>query len=167
MTPGIKMEASWDENISSFIELAHSQEVRMIMVGSGAMNFYRYNSPSIGLDFWIEATSKNLSKILSILKELGSEIVNFPVPGLDRNQNFSIQFSPSSLNLELITNFLVDKSFSWAYDDSIETSLQQNPNVKWRVLALEDLIDSKTKSLDPRDLMDLQELKRLNGDNSQ
>ncbi len=158
------METNWDEKICTFIELANNQEVRMIMVGRGAMNFYKYKSPSAGLDFWIEATSKNLNKIMSILKELGSEIVNFPASVIDRNQNFSIQFSPSSLNLELITNFIVDKSFSWAYDDSVETSLQQNSSVKWRVLALEDLIDSKSKSLDPRDLMDLQELKRLNGE---
>lgn len=158
------MEANWDEKICSFIESAYNQEVRMIMVGSGAMDFYRHKNPCVGFDFWVEATSKNLTKIMAILKDLGSEIMNLPLPVLDRKQNISVQFSSSSLNLELITNFIVDKSFSWAYDDSVEISLQENSNVKWRVLALEDLIDSKSKSLDPRDLMELQELKRLNGE---
>lgn len=156
------MEINWDEKICAFIELANIQEVRMIMVGNGAMNFYRHNTPSQGLHFWIEATSKNLTKIMSVLMELGSEIVNFPIPVIDRKQNISIEFSPSSLNVELITNFIVDKSFSWAYEDSIETALQENSKVKWRVLALEDLIVSKANSLNPQDLIDLQELKRLN-----
>ncbi len=158
------METQWDENISSFIQMATNQEVRMIMVGSGAMNYYRHKSPSTGLDFWVDATSKNLNKIMVILKELGSEIANFPFPVKERKQNISIEFLPSCLNLVLITNFIVDKSFSWAYDDSIEISLQDNSQVKWRVLALEDLIDSKSRSLDPQDLIDLQELKHLNGE---
>lgn len=156
------MEAHWDENISSFIKLANNHEVRMIMVGSGAMNFYRYKSPSTGLEFWIEPTTKNLDKIVSVLQELGPEIVSFPIPEFHRKQNISIEFSPSKLNLRFMTDFIADKSFSWAYDDSVETYLPENSDIEWRVLALEDLIDSKSKSLDARDLKDLQDLKRLN-----
>lgn len=151
----------WDKNISSFIQSASDHAVRMIMVGGGAANFYGYQIPVVRVDFWIEATSENLNKIMLVLKEIGSKLGDFHIPIIDRKHNILIEFSSSSLNLELFTNFLVDKSFSWAYDDSIEASLQQDSNVKWRVLALEDLIDSKTRSLDPRDLVDLQALKRI------
>lgn len=157
------MGSNWDKNIRSFIQLANNHEVRMIMVGSGAANFYGHKSKATGVHFWIEATSKNLNKIMLVLKELGSELVDFSVPVINRKQDVSIKFSPSSLNLELITNFVADKSFSWAYDDSVETSLRQNSSVKWRVLALEDLIDSKIKSQNPQDQLDIQELKRING----
>ena len=160
------MESNWDKNISSFIQLAHTHEVRMIMVGSGAANFYGYKSPTTGVHFWIEATSKNLNKIMLVLRELRSGLVDFSIPVLSRKQDVSIKFSPTSINLELIANFVADKSFSWAYDDSVETSLQQNSSVKWRVLALEDLIDSKSKSQNPQDQWDLLELKRINGDRS-
>lgn len=159
------MGTDWDQNISSFIQLANHHEVRMIMVGSGASSFYGYESPSSGVNFWVEATSENLKKIMTILKELGSELTDLPIPLTNRKQNISIKLSPTSHNLELITNFVVDKSFTWAYDDSIETSLEQDSNVKWRVLALEDLIVSKTHSVDPRDLLELQELRRISESN--
>ena len=135
----------------------------MIMVGSEAMNFYGYSNSVTGVDFWIEATSKNINKTVLVLRELGSKLVEFHIPLLNRKRNVLIEFAPA-LNLGIITTFVIDKSFSWAYDDSVETSLQDNSSIKWKVLALEDLIDSKAKSLDPQDLLHLQELKRINGE---
>ncbi|QAA82451.1 hypothetical protein EI546_12285 [Aequorivita sp. H23M31] len=157
------MEAEWDEIISSFIQMTYSSEVRMIMVGSGALNYYKYKVPSFGMDFWVDATSKNLNKIIAILKEMGPDKVNFPFPLQDRKQNISIQFFPSRQHLLFIPDFVVDKSFSWAYDDSQEISLRDNASVKWRVLALEDLIDFKSRSQNPHDYLDLQELKEIKG----
>ena len=154
------MGTDWDENIYSFIRLANTHGVRMIMVGSEAMNYYGYSNSVTEVDFWIEATSKNINNIVLALKELGSKLVEFHIPLLNRKRNVLIEFAPA-LNLGLITTFVIDKSFSWAYDDSIETSLQENSSIKFRVLALEDLIDSKAKSRDSQDLLDLQELKKI------
>lgn len=158
------MATDWDENISSFIQLANNHQVRMIMVGGGAVNFHGYETQNASLDFWVEATSENLNKIVLVLKEWGPKTMNLPIPKLNRKQNISAKFSPTSPNLELITNFVVDKSFSWAYDDSIETTLPEDSAIKWRVLALEDLIVSKSNSKKPEDLLVIQELIRINGE---
>lgn len=158
------MGSNWDKNISSFIQLANNHEVRMIMVGSWAANYYGHKGHASGVHFWIEDTSKNLNKIMLVLKELKSELVGFSFPEINRKQDVSITFSPTSPTLELIANFVADKSFSWAYDDSVETSLQQNTGVKWKVLALEDLIVSKAKSQNPHDIVDFLALKRINGE---
>lgn len=155
------MGMNWDQNISSFIQRANQQEVRMIMVGSCASNFYGYNGESSAVDFWVEATSENLKKIMAVLKELGPELTDLPIPIANSKQNISIKFSPTSSPLELITHFVIDKSFTWAYEDSRETSLEEDSTVKWRVLALEDLIVSKTYSFEPKDLIELQELRRI------
>lgn len=155
------MESNWDKNISSFIQLANNHEVRMILVGSGAMGFYGLKSHTSDVHFWIADTSKNLNNIILVLKEMGADLPDFNIPILNRKQDISLKFSPTSPNLELIANFVADKSFSWAYDDSVETSSSQNSSIKWRVIALEDLIISKSKSQDPQDLLDLQALKQI------
>lgn len=158
------MGTDWDENISSFLKLANNHEVRMIMVGAGAVRFYGFESLDKSLDFWIEATSENLDKIGKVLKEWAPETLNLPIPNMNQLQNISAKFSPTSTNLELITNFVVDKSFSWAYEDSKEATLEEDSNIKWRVLALEDLIVSKTNSSNPEELLELEKLIKMNED---
>ncbi|HLW33842.1 MAG TPA: hypothetical protein VKX40_16395 [Aequorivita sp.] len=157
------MESDWDDNMASFLELILKHGVRMIMVGDEAVNFYGYKKSSSQVDFWIEASSENFNKLLLVLKGMGSNLANFPAEVFDRKKNISINFSNSNLNVELITNFVVGKSFSWAYEDSIESYLKDRPAVKWRVLSLEDLLISKAKSLKPQDILDVQELKKING----
>ncbi|MBK5213939.1 MAG: nucleotidyltransferase [Flavobacteriaceae bacterium] len=156
------MWTDWDENISSFIQLADKHHVRMLMVGGGAVSFHGYKRHSADVDFWIETTPENFKKLMLVFMEMGYEITDFPTEVKEQRQNISVKFFPSSLNLELITNFSVNKPFSSAYKDSIEASLVQNPLVKWRVLSYEDLIVSKIKSSRPKDLLDIQELKRIN-----
>nr|WP_262908927.1 DUF6036 family nucleotidyltransferase [Leeuwenhoekiella parthenopeia] len=86
---------------------------------------------------------------------------DFPEAVKKQQQNISVKFSPDSLNLELITNFSVNKSFDEAYEDSIVATSENNFELNWRVLAYEDLITSKVKSGRPKDLLDIQELQRI------
>lgn len=151
----------WDENIISFIQLSNEYDVRMIMVGGGAVNFHGYKRHSADVDFWIETTSENFKKLVKVFSTLGYDLIDFPSEVKNKLQNISVKFSPSSLNLELITNFSVNKKFDVAYSTSIETTLKQDKKVKWRVLSYDDLITSKIKSNRPKDLLDIQELQRI------
>lgn len=92
---------------------------------------------------------------------MGYEIADFPEEVKKGRQNISIKLSPADLNLELITDFSVNKSFEQAYQASEEASFEDNPILKWRVLNLDDLIVSKIKAGRPKDLVDVQQLKRL------
>lgn len=157
------MESDWDDKMASFLELTLKHGVRMIMVGDEAVNFHGYKKPSSQVDFWIEASSENFNNLLLVLKDMGSDLADFPAEVFERQKNISIDFSNSDWNVELITNFVVDKSFSWAYEDSIESYLKDRPAIKWRVISLEDLLISKAKSLEPQDILDVRELKKING----
>lgn len=152
----------WDEEIDAFITLAKKHEVLMLMVGGGAVNFHGFKRHSADVDFWIEPNRENFMRLIKVFKDLGYEIEDFPDAVKNRQQNISVKFSPVTLNLELITNFSVNKSFAEANSDSIEASKTENPEIKWRVLNLDDLITSKVKSGRPKDLLDIQELKRIN-----
>jgi len=52
----------WGANIDLFIEKSNELNVRMILVGGGAVNFHGYQRHSADVDFWIETTEQNLNK---------------------------------------------------------------------------------------------------------
>ncbi len=157
------MIQAWDVDLRNFISEANKHKVKMLMVGGGAVNFYGYQRHSADVDFWIDTSGENLKKLLCVFKEMGYEIEEFPKDVKNRTQNISLKFSPESLNLELITRFSLNKSFEEAFDDAEEAQLQNGTVIlKWRVLSLEDLIISKVKSGRSKDLLDIQELKKIN-----
>lgn len=151
----------WQENLNDFIALANKHGVRMLMVGGAAVQFYGYNRNSLDVDFWIDTSEKNFDKLLSVFKEMGYEISDFPKEVKNKRQNISITFSPIDLDLELITNFSVNKTFEEAYLDAKEFVIDETPSKIYKVLSLNDLIISKVKSGRPKDFLDIQELKRI------
>ena len=156
------MIQNWDKNINQFISTANKHNVRMLMVGGGAVNFHGYQRHSADVDFWIETTDENFKKLILVFNEMGYEIDDFPENVKKQEQNISIKFSPVDLDLELITKFSVNKSFDAAFKESEEVTVNNNPFLKWNVLSLEDLITSKIKANRHKDLLDIQQLRVIN-----
>lgn len=153
----------WNNMVDGFISQANMFGVKMIMVDGGAVNFHGYQRLSADVDFWIDTRTENLDKLILTFKALGSDIDFFPNAVKNEEQNISIKFSPADLNLELITKFSVNKSFDEAYNEAEEITIKDNTFMKWRVLSYNDLITSKIKAGRPKDLLDVQELKRIKG----
>ena len=151
----------WEENIDEFIITANKNDVRMLMVGGNAVNFHGYNRHSTDVDFWIEPTDENFKRLIATFNEMGYEIDDFPETVKNQEQNISIKFSPFDLNLDLITNFSVSKSFEEAYNDSEKVVVHDKPFLRWNVLSFEDLITSKIKANRPKDLLDIQQLREI------
>jgi len=153
----------FNETIKLFIELAQKHDVRMLMVGGGAVNFYGYKRHSADVDFWIDTSTENLRGLARSLNEMGYELDDFPDAVKKAEQNISIKISPE-MEIELITRFNPGKSFDQAYADAEITTIKSQQIAKYRVLAYEDLINSKVRSGRPKDLLDIYELKRVKDD---
>lgn len=151
----------WEENIDEFISIANKNGVRMLMVGGSAVNFHGYQRHSADVDFWIETTQENFKNLVKTFNDMGYEIDDFPDAVKNKEQNISIKFSPIDLNLELITNFSVNKPFRDAYNDSEKVVVNDKPFLRWNVLSFEDLITSKIKANRPKDLLDIQQLREI------
>ncbi|WP_339758870.1 nucleotidyltransferase [Algoriphagus aquimarinus] len=156
------MEFEWKESIDQFIFLANKNAVRMVMVGGGAVNFHGYQRHSADVDFWIETSHSNLSSLVSVFTEMGYEIEQFPDTVKDQLQNISVKFSPADLDLELITRFEIGKSFNEAFEEAISVEISGNQVLRWKVLSLDDLLESKRRAARPKDFLDIQQLKSLN-----
>ena len=156
------MSQKWEENINQFIFVANKHNVRMLMVGGGAVNFHGYQRHSADVDFWIETTDENFKKLVAVFNEMGYEIDDFPENVKKQEQNISVKFSPADLDLELITKFSVNKTFAEAFENSEEVVVNDNLFLRWNVLSLEDLIISKIKANRPKDLLDVKQLREIN-----
>ncbi len=152
---------NWHQDINDFLKLANKFSVRLIMVGGGAVNFHGYQRHSADIDFWIEPSEENFERLLSVFQAMDYDIDDFPDSVKNKEQNISLKFSPYQLNLELITNFSVNKTFEDAYSESVEAQVNDETVIKWRVLSYDDLITSKIKSNRPKDVLDIQELERI------
>ncbi|MGB1040356.1 MAG: DUF6036 family nucleotidyltransferase [Flavobacteriales bacterium] len=156
------MHEQWENKIDSFIELADKFNLEIIMVGGGAVNFYGYQRHSADVDFWINTTPENFTKLKKVLTELGFEVEEFPDTVKNKEQNISIKFSPNDLDLELITKFSSFITFDEAYKESeIIEVIKAEKKLKWNVLSYKHLIESKIRANRPKDLLDIQELKRI------
>lgn len=155
------MNSLWKKQIDNFIYLANKYEVKMLMVGGGAVNFHGYQRHSADVDFWIETSENNFDKLCKVFNEMGYEIESFPKEVKNKKKNISVKFSPEDLNLELITNFSSFKTFDEAYQNSELVEINKSQVLKWRVLSYEDLIASKLRSQRPKDLLDIQQLKEI------
>ena len=113
------------------------------------------------MDFWIETTAENFSKLIRVFRKMGYEIDHFPEKVINREQNISIKFSPADLNLELITNFQLGKRFNEAFAQSEKVVIKEYGIYKWNVLNLNDLLESKKRASRPKDLLDILELKSI------
>lgn len=152
----------WENKIDEFVKLANKNQVRMLFVGGAAVNFHGYQRHSADVDIWIETTDENFKKLVLVFNQMGYQIDDFPSDVKNKFQNISVKFSPIDLDLELITNFNVNKTFDQAYSQSEIVIVNDNEFLRWNVLSLEDLITSKIKSNRPKDLLDVQQLREIN-----
>ncbi|MBD3628429.1 nucleotidyltransferase [Cyclobacterium sp.] len=157
------MTKIWKENFDSFLREASKEGVKMLLVGGGAVNFHGYQRHSADVDFWIDTSEENFSKLLQVFQRMGYEIDSFPDKVKRKEQNISVKFSPADLNLELITNFQIGKSFDEAFSESEKVEIRDHGIFKWNVLNLYDLLESKRRAARPKDLLDILELKSIHG----
>ena len=148
---------SFPERLDQFIETACKNQVKMILVGGGAVNFHGYQRHSADVDFWIEVSEQNLERLLLTLQEMNFHISGFPEEVKSGKQNVSIKISPV-LYLELITSFNPGKSFEEAYKESVFVEKESS---YYRVLSFNDLIISKISTDREKDKMDVEELHKL------
>ena len=149
-----------NEVVEEFLDAAQNNQVRMILVGGGAVNFHGVQRHSADIDFWIDTSPENLEKLAKALKQLGYEIDKFPDPVYKQQQNISIHISPV-FKIELITYLNFGVSFEEAYKKSDLCELHKHKELKFHVLSFEDLIESKIKSGRPKDHYDVLSLKEV------
>ncbi len=148
---------NYPQRIYDFIKASNKFDVKMILVGGGAVNFHGYQRHSADVDFWIDLSPENIANLINALQDLGYSIEELPDQVKTGNQNISIKISPL-IEIELITNFNPGKSFREAYADS---EIVHRDGIIYHILSFQDLISSKINTGRAKDRLDVEELHRI------
>ena len=149
----------FDEEIRAFLRAAHEHGLRLLMVGGGAVNFHGYQRHSADIDFWIETSDENFTRLIAVLHAIGYHVDQLPDAVRRSEQNISIKISPD-MEIELITRFNPGCSFEEAWSRGEAAEIAGEPVARYRVIGFGDLIESKLKAARPKDLLDVHELRR-------
>jgi hypothetical protein len=152
----------FEAEVNAFLVKAQELGLRTILVGGAAVNHHGYKRHSADVDLWIEPSRTNFDKLLAVLNALGYGVEELPDKVLNGEQNITIKISPEQ-EIELITRFNPGCTFDEAWERCVFVEISGVPVARYRVLALDDLINSKVKSGRPKDLLDVLELKRIHG----
>lgn len=150
------------EETNAFIRAAIEHEVRLLLIGGGAVNFHGYQRQSPDIDFWVEPTEANFERLAKVLRAIGYEVDRFPDPVLKAEQNISLKMSPG-VDVEVITFLRPGFTFDEGWERAVQVEIAGSPGAILRVLSFNDLVESKLQAARPKDLLDVQELKRRKG----
>lgn len=160
------MENFFNDQILRFVESCNNYNVRMLLVGGVAVNYYGYKRHSADIDFWIDPGTENMTRMLNAFKSMGYKIEKWPEEVTNQKQNISVKISPG-LELELLTNFNPGVSFDEAFKKSVVVKKGNQKKIQWNVIAFDDLINSKISSSREKDRLDIQILQKISSDRKQ
>lgn len=154
----------YDEEILNVFRLFNKHEVAHILVGGFAVNFHGHSRYTADLDIWIDDTANNRKRLSNALTEL----YGYEIPGVE-----TMQFIPGWSSISLPSGFPLDilADMKGLEEFSFEECLKLAVKVEIEgavigFLSLKHLLSNKGSVGRPKDLLDIEELKRLNGDNA-
>ena len=153
----------FEAEVNEFLAGAQKHGLRVIMVGGAAVNHHGYKRHSADVDLWVEPSAENFKKLLQVLNDMGYSISELPENVLHAEQNITLKISPRQ-EIELITRFNPGCSFEEAWSRCEFAETKGILIARYRVIGLDDLIESKVRSARPKDLLDVYELKRGKGE---
>lgn len=147
------------EQVNEFLRAASAHGVRMLLIGGGAVTFHGYQRQSAVIDFWMEPTMDNFTRLTAALRSIGYAIDRFPDRVLSADQNITLKMSPG-VDVEVVTFLRPGFTFDEAWARAHVQELGGEPSATCRVLAFDDLVMSKLRAARPKDLLDVHELQR-------
>lgn len=162
------MNSAVADKVLSICKCLNKNQVQYLIVGGTAVAYHGYfrwsydakglAADKFDLDFWYNPTYTNYFKLLNALEDLGMSVDRFKkekAPDPHRSffrfeiENFTIDFLPSLKGLQQFRKSFKNRDVVILED--IELSF----------LSLDDLIADKSSDSRPKDLKDIQELKKL------
>lgn len=146
---------------NSFFE----NKVKYITIGGFAVNIYGYNRSTGDIDIYVEDTIQNRINLRKALKSINLgdfetiETMQF-IPGWT---DFTLSYG---LRLDVMTMVkgLEDKSFSSLLEDATIVMIGETPVY---FIDYQNLIIAKKASNRPKDILDIEELEKLNNENDE
>jgi predicted nucleotidyltransferase len=148
-----------DEGFINFWKGLNRESVKYLMIGGFAVNIHGFNRHTGGIDIWVEDSPENRNNLGAALEKLRIaplEIVKRMqfVPG------WTQMTLPNGFPLDIMTN--VKGLEGYSFDQCLEMAVwAEIESIKVPFIHLNQLIMAKEAARRPKDLIDIEELKRI------
>ena len=145
-----------DENFKEFIELLNLKKVKYLVVGGFAVGLHGYPRYTGDFDVWVEASSENGKRIVSVLNEFGFSSLKIKAEDFTK-EGIIHQFGYPPLRIDILTGVS-----GLTFQDCFKRKKKMRLGGKvLNVIHLNDLKLNKLKSGRPEDLFDVKKLESL------
>lgn len=151
----MRLEKDYEE----FIELLNEHDIQYLIVGAYAVSYYARPRNTGDIDFFISNSSKNITKLLRVLKEFGFTSLDLQIDDFQGEDNI-LQLGYEPVRIDIMTD-ISGVSFQEAYSNRQRDKLgDQVVNF----ISLNDLIRNKRASDRTKDKADAELLEKFLGE---
>ena len=144
-----------DDFYFKVIRAFNEKEVRYLVIGGFAVNFYGYNRTTSNLNLWIANDKSNLKHLKSAISILGFDFSDAAMDEIREEK--IVSFAEGDCVVELLSR--INISHETSFEEASERSEIRILNkVKFNLISFEDLKKGKAKSKRYKDLDDLSKL---------
>lgn len=146
------MKASKD--FKEFIDLLNKNNVKYLIVGGYAIGYYSRPRYTDDIDIWIECSTENAQKIITVLNQFGFASLNISVEDLIKPEQI-LQLGLPPQRIDILTS-IDGVNFNDAWARHVKDLFDDVPVF---IISLEDLIQNKKSSGRSKDSADLEWIK--------
>ncbi|QMW01619.1 nucleotidyltransferase [Spirosoma foliorum] len=151
------MASLFNPDFQDFLEALHKREVRYVLVGGYSVILHGYKRTTGDMDIWVERSSENYAQLVKAFQDFGMPIFDMTPANFLDNPAFDVfTFGRQPVAIDIITaikGLTFDETFAQALDTTID-------GVTVRLIHYNHLIRAKEAAGRPRDLNDIEQLKK-------
>ena len=145
----------FEQDFIDFVELLNQYEVKYMVVGAHALSFHGRPRHTGDLDIWIKPDLINASKMVKVISDFGFGSLGLKDDDFLKN-NYVTQLGYPPLRIDIL-NSISGVNFDEAYLQKIVTDID---DLKIAFISLTDFIKNKKASGRPKDLGDIESLRK-------
>lgn len=146
------------EDIIDFMKLLNKNEVKYILVGGLAVNYYGYSRTTGDIHLWLDDSDNNRKCLVNALTEFGVDGANaFLTHPLVAG--YAEILLGDGIYLDFMADMITLKQDQFQECFQLAEKFQLNEETAVHVLHINKLIEEKTKSTRPKDIEDAKQLR--------
>lgn len=163
------MQQISSNSLINICKILQKNNVQYLIVGGIAVNFYGYSRmsmdsygnqlPKQDFDFWYNPTYENYFNLLNALAELKQDVAQFKKEKSPQPLKSFFKFNLENFTLDLLRSIPGIEKFNNSYANKNLITINE---VDICFISLEELIKNKFKIGRTKDLIDIENLKKIN-----
>ncbi len=162
------MDVKSDDHIGNICTVLNANHVEFIIVGGTAARFHGHDrltedahgnpTEKFDYDFWYNPTYENYFNVLRAFKTLGKVVEKLQSETQPNPKKSFLKFEFADFTIDMLPEIKGLESFGSSWQTALRSIINKQ---EFRILSLDDLIKSKEKQSRPKDIADLEELRKL------